>query len=502
MRPLLPDDHKRINLAHLRRPCSYSQLPEHLQPSLCPPSFFEAITSKSRWKKTRNKTSFILLCATCLVDEQTLLDAIVNAFEEPEYVPPPKLHRISVPLFPPTSNEQAEKWSAQYWPTSFKNNNPYGPHPGTIARAELELIEDGPLNADACMRLARLVAADSKDCGMGEPVGVVLVERIPGTPARIVAVASDARYQGYPSCEKDRDCGGRGNITAHAVMRAIGMAAQKRRIVDKKVDIPISDSVLPNATSPEAGDITVVDSVDSTAPTSPNLSAKEESVSCLSLLPMEVASSNIFLDIPITEREKLYFDPPTLAPKGYLCLNLELYITHEPCIMCSMAILHSRFGRVIFEKDMRTTGALMAHRESIAPLLKAPIPATPDQLPPTKSAKRRRSRKNSKIRAIHAAIQEEESKSPPLEYGLWWRGQLNWKFLCWQWRQDRAGAVRPATAIPSQSSASSDNEIGKSDTSRRPSTAISLPSTSSGTEDLADIVKSLTLTSIPQSVHI
>lgn len=100
-----------------------------------------------------------------------------------------------------------------------------------------------------------------------------------------------------------------------------------------------------------------------------------------------------FADLTMTALEEEVFSHSTLAPGGYLCLDLELYVTHEPCLMCCMATLHSRFGRVVFGRRMAKTGGLTADAE-IGTELKG------------------------------------------LGYGLFWRPSLNWKFLTWQWVED------------------------------------------------------------------
>lgn len=46
---------------------------------------------------------------------------------------------------------------------------------------------------------------------------------------------------------------------------------------------------------------------------------------------------------------------------NYLCHNLLVYTTHEPCIMCSMALVHSRIGRIIYMKDQPGTGGLASN---------------------------------------------------------------------------------------------------------------------------------------------
>jgi len=60
---------------------------------------------------------------------------------------------------------------------------------------------------------------------------------------------------------------------------------------------------------------------------------------------------------------------PSLLPKDtpttfkiddeeqYYAHTYDVYITHEPCTMCCMALVHSRIRRLIFWKRMEKTGA-------------------------------------------------------------------------------------------------------------------------------------------------
>lgn len=43
---------------------------------------------------------------------------------------------------------------------------------------------------------------------------------------------------------------------------------------------------------------------------------------------------------------------------AYLCTGFDMYLTDEPCLMCSMAMVHSRVRRIFFKRNNVETGAL------------------------------------------------------------------------------------------------------------------------------------------------
>lgn len=354
------------NLHHLRRFVKPEQLPLHLKEVSqcsntvtiganireakataeervdfvhCKDSEVEHEKSEVLSNEHKQQTLYFLLCLESNFSSDWALEILA-----PLYVPPMKavklqLRTILVPLLPPKSDDQASRWSQDFWPTIYKKHNPFGPHPSIVSRAEDEMRAF----AGEWMSVAESTGVEVSENGIGEPIGAVVVNRSSPQGPSVVVVAGDARWHGAG------DKKGSGNVLAHAVMRAIGLIARKRRA--------LLGEIIQNGTDSD--------------------------------------TSSFFADQPLTPAEIDAYSRDTLAPGGYLCLGLEIYVTHEPCIMCSMAILHSRFGRVIFWERLPQTGGLAVEQGK--------------------------------------AIVESSSNSESLSYGLFWRPELNWKLLAWQW---------------------------------------------------------------------
>ncbi|CAG8976316.1 hypothetical protein HYALB_00005722 [Hymenoscyphus albidus] len=266
---------------------------------------------------------FLLIAATSIISPSSLLPSLESILG-----PGVKLSTTEIPLLAPTSAEQAKGWSEKYWPCVYKKSIPFGPHVAIVSRAQEEVLR----GVRGWMDSAWGLADAAREEGVGEGVGVVIVERR-GGEARVVVGAGDGRW-----CRWGREEGGEGNVTAHAVMRGIGM---------------VSEGLARDYTSPSA------------------------------IPPFPDTEGGIFRNHPLLDLEN---DLPEkeVDVGGYLCHDLEIYCTHEPCVMCSMAIVHSRFGRAVFEKRMCGTGGLCADEGGLG-------------------------------------------------HGLWWRKELNWTMLGWRW---------------------------------------------------------------------
>ena len=243
------------------------------------------------------------------------------------------------------------------------------------------------------MRLAEAAARESVDMGRGADLGVVMVERAANGGEKVVIVAGDARYAGLAaggqrSRGNGMTCGGRGgNPAGHAVMRAIEIVAAKRR--SQRLDVGLKSGSAVSLTRTR--------------------------------IPNDLSSLEThFFSTTDTEQCK---DNHALEPNGYLCLNLTVYVTHEPCIACGMALVHSRVSGIIFRRPSTDgRGALTVVDGADAEMdevnegmdgeereQKSELPNLPERQPFAKT-----------------------SRGP----GLFWREDLNWRFPCWRFASE------------------------------------------------------------------
>lgn len=340
LREMLPEEVVK-GFPHLRRCSKPCDLPAHLKTQ------FMNETPQSRQIHTgKSQWIYIMIGPEAMLsrDELTKALAAIEGMGDEIF-----LRSIPVPLLAPTSQVQAAMWSQHFWPSLYRKNNPLGPHPSLIARATDDITKD----ATIWMNLAHQVAEQGRAAGLGQPMGACIVMREEDGKATLVAVAADARWHNL-----DQKCGN-GNPLAHSVLRAISMVAQKLvRAEDRK---------------PETR-------------------------------KMPVLEFEAFQDAPLIGDEKRVFELDHPNPDGYLCHGLEMYLTHEPCVMCSMSILHSRMGKVVFRHRMPLTGGLCAEERG---------------------------------HGIPGLVERGGGRG----LGLFWRRELNWSLVAWEW--ESAGYLKP-----------------------------------------------------------
>ncbi|KAF2711087.1 cytidine deaminase-like protein [Pleomassaria siparia CBS 279.74] len=340
-------DLRTSDFGHLRRVVQFKFLPPHLQKTFHPPSRLprgdedeHSDVPEDALAEELDTVRFFLVSPTRYIQPADLLLALRK--KPPFDILPtaPRILYVTVPALAPTSAEQAAKWTIDYWPIAYKNTNPYGPHPSLVLRNTADLSYE----AGHWLALAREAGRQISDLQLGENIGCVIVDKTKGV-SNIIAVAGDCRWRSPVGATTPQQ--GQGNVMAHAVERAIAMVAKKRlRVANANPDL---------------------------------------------------LDRPLFCDSPFTDLEKRFFAMDNLEPHGYLCVDLDIFITHEPCVMCSMAILHSRFRRCVFGRRVPLTGGLAADEA---------------------------------VKKGDGSI----GAGNGLGHGIFWRpSELNWKFLAWDW---------------------------------------------------------------------
>ncbi|CAG8444517.1 8266_t:CDS:2 [Diversispora eburnea] len=83
--------------------------------------------------------------------------------------------------------------------------------------------------------------------------------------------------------------------------------------------------------------------------------------------PLRHATLNCIDELSIPERTSIPATSNFIIPnkrkaedndQTYLCKGYDIFVTHEPCIMCSMALVHSRVNRVFYGRSNNLSGGL------------------------------------------------------------------------------------------------------------------------------------------------
>ncbi|KAI9670001.1 MAG: tRNA-specific adenosine deaminase subunit tad3 [Alyxoria varia] len=375
------------SLQHLKRFAKSPFLPEPLQDRLA--------------NSTEGSKSFYALLAPIAVISKESLNQLLAEHDLLEDGEAPSTFTLPVPEYPPASSVQARAYSLKYWPTNFTNNNPFGPHPNLIARTKQDLVG----SAGQWMALARRVGREAHESLRGLGIGTVIVERQPDGTEAAVVVAGDARYMDLDKKKsQDRGTGEwaisesrpmptsgsyahHNNPAAHSILRAADLVAQKRRLMASTSN-----------DKSDAGPCV--------------LSSPKSSIS--------LGHSSALHDLTSSEthffHDKCEHTCHSMTPGGYLCLDLVVYTTHEPCICCAMALVHSRIGACVFETGMLDTGGFGVYESGVLQSGGSEDGHEEEAVP---------------MKDQQHKLGSEVNMTSNLS--LFWRQDLNWRFTAWKW---------------------------------------------------------------------
>ncbi|KAF9899752.1 adenosine deaminase, tRNA-specific 3 [Linnemannia zychae] len=236
----------------------------------------------------------------------------------------PRVH--GVPKYPPLTRDQFELWKAA-WPTTFREDT--NRHPEISDKDEAVIME----------HIQSVWNYSAEATSKGElPIVAMIVDPLTQT---VLAAAHDTRTS-------------TGHILNHAVMNCVAAVAKRERDNCESHSAghrhPHSHDLgdhPANSTSPATGTEAGAE------PTILPVCGEKRKKNALGEDELSTSATS-----PLSTEGRVGDDEIKRAKKAYLCTGYDVFLTHEPCVMCSMALVHSRVGRVFYTVPMASSGGL------------------------------------------------------------------------------------------------------------------------------------------------
>lgn len=212
------------------------------------------------------------------------------------------VYPVEVPMKSPFTKEQAALWS-KIWPLNFRKPN-WDP---------LYLNKENEKCYEELIKKAIYIGQEGLNSGAGCGSGCVILDG----KGREVACAFDERKK-HP--------------LHHAVFQAINQFSQA---ILKEQGIAASIGRLSDCPLDDEGDCKA---------NAPDTKRQKFSVEDIPCKPIETVD---FTDLR-----------PRNIDDQYLCQDAKVFLSHEPCIMCAMALVHSRVGLVVYKQKFDSWGGL------------------------------------------------------------------------------------------------------------------------------------------------
>jgi len=244
---------------------------------------------------------------------------------------------VQVPKDCPRLVVERDNW-AEIWPISYVPPRPKNP---------IKFSDKEKEDQVSYMRSAIALARRGKSEGQ-VAIGAVAVDPISGL---IVG-------EGY-DCRLGTD-DGLHHLLHHAVMMCIRSVSNRdlkhfeETLYSRDGRVMLTESKTNGHRKTPQAEVKL-DKEDATTNQISQPNGKQGSCSCPNKRELDNDKEDLTIN---SKRRKLDHSTTIQETKPYICTGLDLYVTHEPCSMCAMAILHSRFKRVFYGLSNTTRGAL------------------------------------------------------------------------------------------------------------------------------------------------